>query len=67
MAIFQGTVLSKSMWMMTSITVSMPEERKPDTDVPVILLPHGLTGNNLDWLRGEPMSIITPSNMALRL
>ena len=51
MAIFQGTVLSKSMWMMTSITVSMPEERKPDTEVPVIYLLHGLTGNNLDWLR----------------
>jgi S-formylglutathione hydrolase FrmB len=51
MAVFQGSVFSKSMWMMTSVTVSLPEDRESNAEMPVIYLLHGLSDNNSAWLR----------------
>jgi len=54
MSVFNGTVYSTSLRMMTSLVVSMPSggKRAYDAqDVPVIYLLHGLSDNHSAWLR----------------
>lgn len=54
MAIFEGTIHSSSLGMMTSVTISIPEkvrQGKNAKEVPVLYLLHGLSDNHSAWLR----------------
>lgn len=54
MSIFEGTIYSESLKMMTSLTVTLPAGSKFASDggeMPVVYLLHGLTDNHSAWVR----------------
>ena len=51
MAVFEGTIFSESLQMMTSLAVVLPAEGRPAGDMPVLYLLHGLSDNYSAWLR----------------
>ena len=53
MAVFEGTIYSESLGMMTSLSVSLPLGKAggPEGEMPVLYLLHGLSENHSAWLR----------------
>lgn len=49
MSVFEGTIYSSSLSMMTSLTVTIPDNT--NGDMPVLFLLHGLSDNHSAWLR----------------
>ena len=69
MAIFEGSIYSESLGMMTGLTVLLPEQRPASEPMAVLYLLHGLSDNHSSWLhrtrieyyvRGKNIAVIMP-------